>query len=38
VVQFEVNVKILDNFKVEFDNLFNGDEALSKYRRACNKI
>ena len=34
VVKFDVNVKSLDNFKVKFDNLFNGDEALSKYKKS----
>ena len=34
VVKFDVNVKNLDNFKVKFDNLFNGDEALSKYKKS----
>jgi hypothetical protein len=35
VVKFEVNINSLDNFKVRFDNLFNGDEALSE---STNKI
>jgi len=34
VVKFEVNVKSLDNFKVKFDNLLNGNEALSKYKKS----
>jgi hypothetical protein len=34
VVRFDVNVTKLDNFKVKFDNLFNGDEALSKYKKS----
>jgi hypothetical protein len=32
VFNFGVHVKNLDGFKVRFDNLFNGDEALSKYK------
>jgi hypothetical protein len=32
MVKFEVNMKRLVSFKVQFDNLFNGDEALSKYQ------
>lgn len=34
VVKFDVKVNKLDNFKVRFDNLFNGDEALSKYKKS----
>jgi hypothetical protein len=34
VVNFEVHIKSLDNFKLKFDNLFNGDEALSKYKKS----
>jgi hypothetical protein len=34
VVKFEVHANNLDNFKVKFDNLFNGDEALSKYKKS----
>lgn len=30
VVKFEVNIKSMDTFKVHFDDLFNGDEALSE--------
>ncbi|GFG40538.1 hypothetical protein Cfor_02402, partial [Coptotermes formosanus] len=28
VVKFELNIKSLENFKVQFDNLFNGDKVL----------
>jgi hypothetical protein len=32
VVKCELNIKSLENFKVNFDNLFNGDKTLGKYK------
>jgi len=34
VVKFMVHIKSVDSFKVRFDNLFNGDQALSKYKKS----
>jgi hypothetical protein len=34
VVNFKTRVNSLDNFELKFDNLFNGDKALSKYKKS----
>jgi hypothetical protein len=34
VVKFESKVQNMEHFKVQFDNLFNGDKALSKYKKS----
>jgi hypothetical protein len=33
VIKYEAKVKSMEGFKVKFENLFNGDEALSKYKK-----
>jgi hypothetical protein len=38
VVKFELNIKSLENFKVQFDNLFNGDKVLGKYKNVQPNI
>jgi hypothetical protein len=32
VVNLEIDIKSIENFRVKFDNLFNGDKALGKYK------
>jgi hypothetical protein len=34
VVKFEAKARNVDSFKVHFENLFNGDKALSKYKKS----